>query len=111
MKRDIDIEQVSDGKRYTSNDMVRLGCDDCSGCSDCCRGMGSSILFDPYDAYRLMKGLGCSFDALLVGDTEVSEVPGDRTGSGRRADPAAFTDDRRNGKLFFFERGGTVRDP
>ena len=56
MKRDIDIEQVSDGKRYTSNDMVRLGCDDCSGCSDCCRGMGSSILLDPYDAYRLMKG-------------------------------------------------------
>ena len=75
MKRDIDIEQVSDGKRYTSNDMVRLGCDDCSGCSDCCRGMGSSILLDPYDAYRLMKGLGCSFDALLVGDTEVAKSP------------------------------------
>ena len=65
MKRDIDIEQVSDGKRYTSNDMVRLGCDDCSGCSDCCRGMGSSILLDPYDAYRLMKGLGYIADFFL----------------------------------------------
>lgn len=68
MRRDIDMDQISDGKRYTANDMVRIGCDDCSGCSDCCRGMGSSILLDPYDAYRLMKGLGCSFDAMLSGD-------------------------------------------
>lgn len=65
MKRDVDLDQISDGKRYLANDMVRIGCEDCKGCSECCRGMGSSILLDPYDAYCLMKGLECSFDELL----------------------------------------------
>lgn len=71
MKREVDIEQISDGKRYTANDMVRIGCDDCRGCSDCCRGMGSTILLDPYDVYCLMKGLGCGFDTLLSDDSVI----------------------------------------
>ena len=66
MKRDIDLNEVSDGRLYSSNDMVKMGCDDCSGCSDCCTGMGNSILLDPYDAYQLTKHLGRSFDELMV---------------------------------------------
>lgn len=65
MKRNIDINEVSDGKLYTSNDMVKMGCDDCSGCSDCCTGMGNSIILDPYDVYMLTKNLKCSFDDLM----------------------------------------------
>ena len=65
MKREIDINEVSDGKRYSSNDMAKIGCDDCSGCSDCCTGMGSSILLDPYDVYQLTKNLNRSFDELM----------------------------------------------
>ena len=41
MLRDIDMSQVSDGRLYSSRDMVKAGCDDCKGCSACCRGMGS----------------------------------------------------------------------
>ena len=29
---------------YSSNDMAKLGCNECSGCSECCRGMGQSIV-------------------------------------------------------------------
>lgn len=65
MKRNMDINEVSDGKLYSSNDMVKMGCDDCSGCSDCCTGMGNSIILDPYDIYQLTKNLGRSFDELM----------------------------------------------
>ena len=65
MKREMDINEVSDGKRYSSNDMAMIGCDECSGCSDCCTGMGSSILLDPYDVYQLTRNLNRSFDELM----------------------------------------------
>lgn len=80
MKRNIDISEVSDGKLYSSNDMVKMGCDDCSGCSDCCTGMGNSIILDPCDIYQLTKNLGRSFDELmeqsLTGMDNVSAVIG-----------------------------------
>ena len=51
MEREIDLNQISDGKLYLANDMVRTGCNECAGCSSCCRGMGDSIILDPYDMY------------------------------------------------------------
>ena len=56
MKRDIDINEISDGKFYGPNDMVKADCGDCKGCSACCQGMGESIVLDPYDIYRLTTG-------------------------------------------------------
>ena len=53
MEREIDLQEISDGKLYTNKDMVKAGCGECQGCSDCCRGMGSSIFLDPMDIYRL----------------------------------------------------------
>ena len=44
MERNVDIDKISDGKRYGANDMVKVGCDDCRGCSACCHGMGDSIV-------------------------------------------------------------------
>ena len=41
-----------EAKFYDLNDLVRADCHDCHGCSSCCRGMGDSILLDPYDAYQ-----------------------------------------------------------
>ena len=35
MKRKIDMSEISDGKLYTANDMVRADCHDCEGCSAC----------------------------------------------------------------------------
>lgn len=76
MKRNIDMSEVSDGKLYTSRDMVRLGCEDCKGCSACCHGMGDSIVLDPYDIYQLTKGLGGTFEQLLAGKIELHLVDG-----------------------------------
>ncbi|MCM1039699.1 MAG: YkgJ family cysteine cluster protein [Roseburia sp.] len=50
---------------YDANDMVKAGCNDCRGCSDCCRGMGDSIILDPYDIWQLEVNLKCTFAELL----------------------------------------------
>lgn len=77
MERNVTLEEISDGKRYDSNDIVRAGCSDCKGCSDCCRGMGASIVLDPYDLYRLKTGIGKTFEQLLTeGRIELSVVEG-----------------------------------
>lgn len=67
MKRNIDMNEISDGKLYTSNDMVKTDCHGCEGCSDCCHGMGNSIVLDPADIYRIFQGTGKDFAALLEG--------------------------------------------
>ncbi len=65
MERHIDLEKISDGKLYDSNDLVRVDCNDCQGCSSCCRDMGDSILLDPMDICLLTGNLKKSFDALV----------------------------------------------
>ena len=47
MDRYIDLNEVSDGKLYTSNDLVKAGCNDCQGCSACCESMADTIILDP----------------------------------------------------------------
>ena len=76
MKRDIDIKEISDGKLYTANDMVKTDCHDCIGCSDCCRGMGSSIILDPMDIWRLTSNLKTDFNSLLDRYVELGMVDG-----------------------------------
>lgn len=76
MKRQLDMTEVSDGRLYGLNDMVKAGCEDCVGCSACCRGMGTSIVLDPYDMYRLTTGLGRSFEQLMAGKIELHVVDG-----------------------------------
>ena len=65
MKRNVDLKEISDGRLYSSGDMVRADCRDCEGCSECCRGMGSSIILDPMDVWRLQKGIKKGVQALL----------------------------------------------
>ncbi len=57
MRREVDLEEISDGKLYGLNDMVKADCNDCKGCCDCCKGMGDSVVLDPYDIYRLSSYL------------------------------------------------------
>lgn len=76
MKRNVSLEEISDGRLYGKNDMVRAGCGDCTGCSDCCRGMGESIILDPYDVWRMTVGLGCSFAELLQDQLELNVADG-----------------------------------
>ena len=65
MLREIDLSEISDGKLYTGNDMVKADCRGCAGCSSCCQGMGSSIILDPLDIFRLTGHLSKSFEQLL----------------------------------------------
>ena len=60
MKRNIDIKEISDGKLYGPNDMVKADCRGCEGCSACCHGMGTSIVLTPLDIYRLESGGRCN---------------------------------------------------
>lgn len=76
MKREVDLKEISDGKLYGPNDMVKADCADCKGCSACCQGMGQSIVLDPYDVYRLTKGLNLSFEALLYDKIELNVFDG-----------------------------------
>ena len=59
------LDEISDGKRYGLNDMVRAACNDCAGCSSCCEDMGDSIILDPLDIYELTANLACSVEDLL----------------------------------------------
>lgn len=76
MKRNIRLEDISDGNLYTANDMVRADCHDCKGCSACCRGMGTSIILDPLDVHRLCAELGKSLEELLQKNIELNLVDG-----------------------------------
>ncbi len=76
MKREGDLSALTDGKLYRSSDMAKLGCNDCAGCSACCRGMGNSVVLDPYDAWRLEKGTGISFAQMIGAQIMLSVVDG-----------------------------------
>lgn len=74
MRREIDMTEVSDGRRYTANDLVKADCGGCHGCSACCRGMGNSIILDPLDIYRLCGGLHTDFAGLMADKIELNIV-------------------------------------
>ena len=70
MKRQVTMEEISDGKLYTSNDLVKADCGDCEGCHACCTGM------DPLDIVRICRGTGAAFETLLAGKIELNVVDG-----------------------------------
>ena len=65
MKRNVDLNEITDGRFYGLNDLVRAGCQNCTGCSKCCHEMVDTILLDPLDVFRLNRALRTSFDELL----------------------------------------------
>ncbi len=76
MRREGDLSSLTDGKLYRSSDMAKLGCNDCKGCSECCKGMGNSVVLDPYDVSRLSKGLGIPFVNMIGKQVMLSVVDG-----------------------------------
>ena len=77
MKRNVSLEEISDGRLYGWNDMVKADCHGCNGCHKCCTGMGNSVILDPYDAKRLTEGLGVGLQQLLAeGKLELQVVDG-----------------------------------
>ena len=76
MRREGDLSSLTDGKLYRSSDMARLSCNDCEGCSACCKGMGNSVVLDPYDVWRLSKGLSIPFASMIGKQVMLSVVDG-----------------------------------
>ena len=76
MERFVDLKEISDGKRYHLNDMVKVGCEDCKGCFHCCQNMGNSIVLDPYDIYRLTTSFNQTFEQLLMSGCDLNVVDG-----------------------------------
>lgn len=76
MEREIDLKEISDGKFYTAGDMVKIGCNDCAGCSECCRMVGDTIILDPYDLYQLEQALQTGFEELMIDKVELRVVDG-----------------------------------
>ena len=62
MKRNVSLDEISDGKLLGPEDMARMGTGDCGGCCACCQGMGTSAILDPMDIFRLCQGLKTTFE-------------------------------------------------
>ncbi len=75
MRRDVSVEEISDGRLYKANDMAKLGNGGCSGCHECC-SMGPVIYLDAYDAFQMEKGLGEAFAGLVGNTVELSLADG-----------------------------------
>lgn len=77
MKRNVNLADISDGRLYNGNDMVKADCHGCKGCSLCCRGMGNSVILDPFDVYRFQCGLGRDLSGMIAeGLVELHVVDG-----------------------------------
>lgn len=76
MKRQINIEEISDGKRYRAEDMVKADCGGCKDCSACCHGMGESIVLDPLDVWRLCRAEKTTMQELMRTSAELHVVDG-----------------------------------
>ena len=114
MKRYVSLEDISDGHLYTSEDLVKAGCGDCKGCSDCCKSMADTIILDPLDAFRLTTGLSCTFEALLTDRLELGVAAfsgASGTECGGRDHPAPYEDVRCPGLLFLFKRRRPLYHP
>lgn len=75
MRRNIRLEEISDGRLYTASDMVKTDCRDCEGCSACCQNM-EAVVLDPLDIANLCQGLGKTFEELMGSAIELKLVDG-----------------------------------
>ncbi|MBQ9065110.1 MAG: YkgJ family cysteine cluster protein [Blautia sp.] len=76
MLRNVTLEEISDGKLYRSNDTVKADCQDCKGCSECCRGMDDTVVLDPLDVHRISVHLQKKPEELLASCFELGFVDG-----------------------------------
>lgn len=76
MLRSVSMDEISNGKLYSSSDMVRADSLGCDGCHECCCHMGNSILLDPFDVYQMSQGLHVPAAALFNGQLQLTPVDG-----------------------------------
>ena len=61
------LNEISDGKLYDIEDMVKADTCGCNGCSDCCKDVGDLVVLTPFDIYEITNYLNMDFDK-LIGD-------------------------------------------
>lgn len=76
MKRQVTMDEISDGKLYTSRDLVKADCGGCQGCHACCQGMGGSIVLDPLDIHHMTMGQRVTMEQLIGTAIELSVIDG-----------------------------------
>ena len=77
MIRNVGLEDISDGRLYSENDLVKTDTNNCKDCKKiCCIGMGKTIVLDPYDCFMLSVGTGKTFEQLSDNNIELNVVDG-----------------------------------
>lgn len=80
MIRECSLDEISDGRIYKENDMVKADTAGCNGCFKCCTGMGQSIILDPFDVWLLKcfsENEKLTFEQLIAaGKLELNMVDG-----------------------------------
>jgi len=76
MLRDERLEDISDGRRYGVNDLVKADAGGCKGCSKCCEIMTDTIILSPIDIYRIEKETNKSFNDMLDVNIELGMADG-----------------------------------
>ncbi len=80
MIRECSLDEISDGRTYRENDMVKADTAGCDGCFKCCTGMGQSIILDPFDVWILKCFAGdgrMTFEQLMAaGKLELNMADG-----------------------------------
>lgn len=67
------LNEISDGKLYEIDDIVKADTCGCDGCSDCCRDVGDLVVLTPFDIYEITSYLGVKFDDLLGDKIQLRE--------------------------------------
>ena len=67
------LDEISDGKLYDIDDMVKADTCGCDGCSDCCKDVGDLVVLTPYDVNAMKNYLNMSFHELLGERIELRE--------------------------------------
>lgn len=65
MISNIDLDDISDGRLYDINDMVKADAGGCNGCSACCHGVGELVVLTPFDVHEIVRHVNVPFEKLL----------------------------------------------
>lgn len=78
MKIQKSFHEVSNGIKYSHDDILAIDTRGCQGCSDCCHGNSQAIVLTPYDVWGLKKVKGLLFKDLFanhLGSFEEDKLP------------------------------------
>lgn len=67
------LEEISDGKLYDIEDIVKADTCGCDGCNDCCCDVGELVVLTPLDVYEMVTYLGVKFDELVGQNIELRQ--------------------------------------